>query len=79
MKTNEQVLTRPQTDSVTYLQSWPALALVPLATTRMNLLANRTILFKAEKDHSNKNARNVKKLDVANHEFKEELLFLLSG
>lgn len=79
MKTNE-VLKRPQINSVIYLQSWSELALIQLTTTRMNLLTNGIILFKAEKDHSNKSARDKKKkLDVTNHEFKEDSLFLLSG
>lgn len=61
MRNNEQVLTRLQTNSVIYFQSWAELALISLTTTRMNLLANRIVLFKAEKDHSSKNARNIKK------------------
>lgn len=44
----------------------------PLAITRMNLLTIGVILSKAEKKHSNKNARNIKNLNVVNQEFKQD-------
>jgi len=49
--------------------SWPW---SPLAITRTNLLTIGAILFEAGKSHSNKNARNIKNLNVINLEFKQD-------